>query len=132
MFLKLKHIDNENKEKNLVQLLSNYTEEKLKEITYMFESVLAKFFNSIDRKIPQSYWQIDDFALDIYHIEANVFRFRGYCYWLTGGEKCLFVKIDVSTSKEQLLYSYKFYPKHYDINQSLYIARTEKGWFLNN
>jgi len=121
----------EHLENRIRRLLKQNTNNDITELTSCFESCLMAFFRSLPKEEEFSYWAIDDFTLELEQKDDETRTLCGTCFWLVGGKSCSQVKIDIHVSTKYLLYSYKFYPKYWNLKQTLYIAKTKKGWFLN-
>ena len=109
------------------------TEEKFssRELAWCFEATLSSCFLTLPKGNYLRGWDIDDFLLDEAGKTCGKLSLSGIVYWLSGGGDCHYVRIDIATETNNLLYSYKFWKKLLG-QQTLYVARTHQNWIVSD
>ncbi len=116
-------------ERRAIELIPERALER--EVAHCFESCLMKFFSSLPRGNPYSFWAIDDFHLQEAKGNADTLSLLGAAYWLSGGQSCGLVRIDIGLRTRPLLYSFKFFPS-IGASQILYVAKMPNEWVLSD
>jgi hypothetical protein len=71
-----------------------------------------------------------DFSCTTISRVGDVVTLRGVPNWLSGGDGCDRLRIDVALDANPLLYSYKF-TNSVTNDQILYVGKTPTGWIVN-
>jgi hypothetical protein len=95
-----------------------------------FEFILANVLGLLGGDRQSRYWDLDDFTCTTFSRVADVITLEGVPNWLSGGDGCDRLRIDVALDANPLLYSYKF-TNGVTNDQVLYVGKTPKGWIVN-